>query len=338
MSDSLEQQQFKKWLRRPTLFIANGWYLLASSGQYLSAVMLAMASAVLGVLGISVSESGLSSFFSAVYEIGFLALPVIIYAARHDGVGQSMRLNPPRFGTMLAASISAVAAIRMANYLTFWWMLLIQTLGGRLYPSNIDVPSNISELTSAILLVGVLPGICEELFFRGGLMGAWERRGTKLALVVTSALFAMLHGSIFGLPIQLIMGFVLGYVLILSDSLYVSMIYHTVYNSASLFFSYISQLTPVETVIDPYVDMAGYIASTGGFFLLFVQTLIMTAALACSLIFLTTIEMRHGRQIEKITRGDESKMTWQELLVLLSGLLTVGSMYFSDILTVCGII
>lgn len=339
MPDSLEEQQFRKWLRRPTLFIANAWYLLAAAGQYVISVIIGVIAAIAGYFGGAISNSGLTYGISTIYEIGILALPVIIYAAKHEGVGQSMRLNPPKGGTMIAAAATAFIGVLAVNNLGMWWMLLIEALGGDLYTSAVPVPTTVNELTSAILMVGVIPGICEELFFRGGLMGAWERRGTKTALVITSVLFALLHGTVLGLPTQLIMGFVLGYLLILSDSIYVSMIYHTVHNSSAMILAYIGETAAGSAAaVDPYLDMAGYIMSTGGFGMLIVQTIILTAMYIGALVLLSRSEQRSGRKLVKIVHGDESKMTWQELLVLIAGLITVGMAYFSDILTLCGVI
>lgn len=335
MSDSLEGQQFKKWLRRPTLFIANAWYLLAAAGQYLAVIAASLAAGLWG----GGNGTGLSYTVSTIYELGLLALPVIVYAAKHEGVGQAMRLNPPRLGAMLGAAGTAVLGVLAVNNLSIWWMLLIEKLGGQLYASGVAVPTDVNGLTGAVLLVGVVPGVCEELFFRGGLMGAWERRGTKTALLITSVLFALLHGTILGLPTQLLMGLVLGYVLIVTDSLYVSMIFHTVHNSTALILSYIGEQAAVGAeMIDPYADMAGYVASSGGYGSLLLSTVLMMALFGLALAMLTRSEKKRGRKFEKITRGDESCMTWQELLVLIAGLMTVGAAYFSDALMIFGII
>ena len=35
MADSLEKENLATWLRRPSIFVANAWYLLAAVGLYL---------------------------------------------------------------------------------------------------------------------------------------------------------------------------------------------------------------------------------------------------------------------------------------------------------------
>lgn len=336
MSQSIEDQQFRVWLRRPTIFIANAWYLLASAGQsilgYLAAVL------VNAIPALTASGGYAASYASTIlYEIALLALPVVWYAAKHEGVSQSMRLNPPRIGAMLYAALTAVVGLLAVNTLGTWWMLIVEALGGRLYDSSIPVPTNMDELTFAILAVGVVPGVCEELLFRGGLMGAWERRGTKKALVITSVLFALLHGSVLGFPTQLLMGFVLGYILIVSDSLYVTMTYHTVHNSTALLMSYLSaQMQDASSSAG--LTLAETVAMSGGYFSLVMDTLMLCGTFAYMLWVLRLPMFRRPSPTEPIVTGDRSEMNWQELLVLLAGLVTVGIWFAEDILLICGVI
>lgn len=334
MSDSLENQQFTRWLRRPTIFIANSWYLFAAAGQTIVGYAVTLAAQLLGLFGLSFSGTGISSAASAIYELVVLALPVVWYAARHEGVGQSMRLNPPNPNMLALSAITALIGVLAVNCLSTWWLLLIESLGGRLYSSGVPVPTTPDELRRSILLVGVIPGICEELFFRGGLMGAWERRGTKQALVLTSLLFALLHGSIFGLPTQLIMGFVLGYVLILSDSLYVSMVYHTVHNSTILILSYAAAGAETEAAL----SMAAQMGGLPGYIALFIRTLICGGMFIALLFGMRCLQLNKGHNPEKITFGDTEPMTWQELVVMIAGLVTVSVAYITDLLTICGIL
>ena len=97
MSDSLEEQQFKSWLRRPTLFIANAWYLMAAAGQTVVPYALILILQLIGMFfPVSLTESTLIYTASTLQQVLVLALLLILYAARHDGVDQAMRLNPPR--------------------------------------------------------------------------------------------------------------------------------------------------------------------------------------------------------------------------------------------------
>ncbi len=337
MPDSLEEQQFTNWLRRPTLFVANAWYLLAGAGSTILAYLAVFILQIVTAFAPEAAGFDLTNTVSTLYEVLILALPVIWYAARHEGVSQAMRLNPPAPLMMIGSLFAALFGVLFCNCLSTWWMLLVEALGGRLFGSNVPIPQTREQLIWAIFQIGVIPGVCEEIFFRGGLMGAWERRGTWKALFITSVLFALLHGSVYGLPTQLLMGFVLGYIVILSDSLYAGMAFHTAFNSITMILAYLGGSSTEES-IEIYQDLAGYINLTGGPIVLLIQTTMLGALFAGCLGMMTLSRKAKGAEIEKIKEGDKTKMAWPELLVLIAGLMTVGVSYLYDFLRVCRVI
>ena len=70
---------------------------------------------------------------------------------------------------------------------------------------------------------------CEDAL-QNALLRAWEKRGGTYAVVVTTLLFAALHSTVLGLPSQLISGAIMALLVIRLNSVYASMIFHTVYN------------------------------------------------------------------------------------------------------------
>ena len=331
----IEDQQFTKWLRRPTEFIANAWYLLASAGQYLISYGVLTLTQLLSLFGYRIGDAAFTSIASSLAQILLFMLPVVIYAVTHDGVEQSMRLNIPRWDALLIALIAAPVGVMAGDKLTTWWMLLIEKLGGTLYyTTGVPIPTTLPELAIELMLFALLPGVCEELFFRGGLMGAWERRGTRQALVITSVLFALLHGSVMGLPVQLVMGFVLGYLVILSDSLAVGMVYHVAHNATILLLSYLSR---DAAAAGEFLSLADSVRSTIGFTALTVQTVLWSAVYGGFLALFVRVQKKRGAQFDKIIEGDKEPMSWETLIVLLAGLLTVGVTFAADLMTVCGL-
>ena len=149
-----------------------------------------------------------------------------------------MRVRAPHPVVAGYAAGLAVAAVPLCSCLTGWWTLLIRSAGGSVQDTT-AVPLGAAALCIALLLKALLPGVCEELMFRGGIMGAWERRGTEHALVISTLAFAALHGSVQGLPVQLTMGFALGYAVCKSGSLWVGVIIHTVANAGMLLSGYL---------------------------------------------------------------------------------------------------
>jgi len=89
-----------------------------------------------------------------------------------------------------------------------------------------------SDVFLAGIAIGIAP-ICEEMFFRGSILGAFAASGRSgWGLLVSSLLFAVLHFSPTATPLHVANGLILGILALNSGSLLAPMIAHAVYNAA----------------------------------------------------------------------------------------------------------
>ena len=87
----------------------------------------------------------------------------------------------------------------------------------------------------AFLLVGVWAPIAEEIFFRGfALSGLNSRYGVTLAVVLSSAVFALAHLDIASLVPTFILGLALGWVYLRTRSIWPCIFVHGLHNTAAL--------------------------------------------------------------------------------------------------------
>lgn len=87
----------------------------------------------------------------------------------------------------------------------------------------------------AFLLVGIWAPIAEEVFFRGfALPGLANRYGLTLAVVLSSALFALAHLDIASLAPTFILGLALGWVYLRTRSIWPCIFVHGLHNTAAL--------------------------------------------------------------------------------------------------------
>ncbi len=85
------------------------------------------------------------------------------------------------------------------------------------------------------LSIAVLPGICEEVLFRGWLMRFYEHGGKVMAVVYTAMFFAIFHMDPFRLLPTFFLGLLLGYLTIRSGSIVNSILSHTINNGFAIF-------------------------------------------------------------------------------------------------------
>jgi len=98
-------------------------------------------------------------------------------------------------------------------------------------------------LLKELILSCVLPGFCEEFLHRGIMLHANKKHAnTKYCLIISSILFGLTHLNIRQFFYATILGFLMGYVTLVADSIIPSIIIHFMNNFLSNYFFYGSQL------------------------------------------------------------------------------------------------
>jgi sodium transport system permease protein len=93
-----------------------------------------------------------------------------------------------------------------------------------------------------VLLVAVVPAICEELAFRGFILSGLRHMGHKWRAIIVAALFfGMTHALVQQSIIACLVGVVIGYLAVQTGSLLPCIAFHMVHNTLTLAFS---QVTP----------------------------------------------------------------------------------------------
>lgn len=106
---------------------------------------------------------------------------------------------------------------------------------------------SMGELLMGALVIGVMAGVSEELFFRGAMLGIMRqgRCNTHIVVWTVAIIFSAIHMQFLGFVPRLLLGAWLGYLLVWSRSLWVPIIAHSLNNSA--------------VVVATWLDNNGYI-------------------------------------------------------------------------------
>lgn len=104
------------------------------------------------------------------------------------------------------------------------------------------------------LTVAVLPAFAEEFAFRGVVMGTLRKYSDSLALLVSSAAFALMHGNFVQIPFTFCCGLVFGYLVIKTNSLLPAIIVHFLNNALSV----TADLLTTYEIVPDYIVYAGY--------------------------------------------------------------------------------
>ena len=108
---------------------------------------------------------------------------------------------------------------------------------------DILAAETIPQLFRSLLVGAVVPAVCEEFLFRGLLQRSLEERLSPVkAIVITSAIFAVIHLNIIEIIPLFAIGLLLGYAAYQSRSLYLPIILHFLNNAAAITVMYFTDI------------------------------------------------------------------------------------------------
>jgi len=138
----------------------------------------------------------------------------------------------------------------------------------------------IGDLVMGLLIVGLLAGLSEELFFRGTVQRVFMscRMNAHMAIWLTAVIFSAIHFQFFGFVPRILLGAFFGYIFYWTGSLWVSVTAHAVNNILYVVSRWMAlrngvdvetatnpQLIPVAIIISAVMVVVGlYLVYRGG--------------------------------------------------------------------------
>lgn len=225
-------------------------YFLSAAGLLILPQLIPLLAPLTG--GMSVCTQLL--IYSCIYYIPFVAVPALIVLRKQPARRAAARSEGFSLWHLPAIILLAANMFFLSNDLTVLWAIPFQKIGVNIYALSNYSPANAAELTLCVVTSAAIPAVCEELLFRGILLPAFEPYGTKRAIIITSIMFAMLHGQIIGLPAEFFAGIVIACIVLAADSICAAMVFHTAYNAISLLIDY---MHPGESGGDLWTQLNG---------------------------------------------------------------------------------
>jgi len=159
-------------------------------------------------------------------EVVLILIPVLVYAFVNKlDFKETFRLRPFRKSDaflILAISLPAYFVAVMLNNIAYFIIQFIGEIPAQPFP----VPKNFQEYILGLLVVAVLPGICEEMMHRGLILKAYEKRGSMKAIIITAIFFGLFHFDITNLLGPVFLGLLIGYYVIRTNSIFAGMLAH----------------------------------------------------------------------------------------------------------------
>lgn len=139
----------------------------------------------------------------------------------------------PRFSVWITAVLLTIPVALLIDY------------GAKAGESFFPIPAKYREILDQLMafkgpwqfilklfLLAIVPGFCEEIFFRGFCQNTFEAKwGKNIAILVTGILFAVLHGNPWYAHLYLVLGLFLSWVYSIGRTLWIPITCHILNNA-----------------------------------------------------------------------------------------------------------
>ncbi len=184
-------------------------------------------------------------------QLLIILLPVIlILRISKTDLKTTLRLNYTNPLNFLLVLVAAVPLLLLAG--------ILGKLINNIFPVSEAYLEALQNLVSVqqnglwftIFVVGVLPGICEEVMFRGFILNALRKKGVWYGIILTAILFGAFHLDPFRLLPAALLGIWLGYLAMKTNSLFVPILAHFAQNTITILITnYADKISFIELII-----------------------------------------------------------------------------------------
>ena len=181
------------------------------------------------------------------YSMFCLALPfTVIFAVvrRVTGFNRPLPFQKPRGGWQAVLLLpSGLGLCFIGNILSNYIVTFANSVGVtfRSYETAMEQQSDAPETLGLLLLTvvhtAVLPALLEELIFRGYIMQPLRRYGDWFAIITSALIFGLVHGNMMQVPFAILAGVALGYINVVTGSMWMNILLHFLNNFISVLYT-----------------------------------------------------------------------------------------------------
>lgn len=187
-------------------------------------------------------------------EYGILLLPILIYAwATKKDIKRVFRLKKIPFKVAILIVVMALFLVPVIALVNLLALFIIE-----LFSTSVAVPiptaTSLGDLILYLFVISFTAGICEEFFFRGMVLNAYENEvDMKRAVIFSAVLFGIFHFNPQNLLGPITLGLIFGYLVQLTGSIWAGVIAHAANNAVAVIIGFVVNLSS-NGVSSEYVE------------------------------------------------------------------------------------
>lgn len=201
---------------------------------------------VLSAMGISTAKANILLNDPAAMQVLQILLSslmftvpfILVFKANNQRISDLVPLKKP-LGNKTEMFFIGLSVCAFANIANSFCGQLFGSLGIDYNVDYGDNPSGFFGFLLSLIATAIVPPLVEEFACRGLVLGSLRRFGDGFAVLVSAILFGLMHGNFDQMPFAFMVGLVLGYIVVKTDSLWIAIAVHAANNFISVAFQYL---------------------------------------------------------------------------------------------------
>lgn len=218
-------------------------------------------------------ELNFLKFYQLINQMGVFIMPVFIFSFLvSPSIFRYLSLeNRPQTIALAVSSLMIYTILPFNHFLGEWnqqlnlpefmraiedWMNDYEEKARLLTESFLKTES-VGGLVVNLFIVALVPAVGEELLFRGIVLKLMKSitGSIHLAVIISAFLFAALHLQFLSFMPRFVLGLMLGYVFVITGSIWVPMLAHFVNNASSVIIFYLYSKKQIDIPMDDFGAM-----------------------------------------------------------------------------------
>ncbi len=245
-------------------------FACAMLGMFLGSTVISIFLEIFNLFPIYESNTAFASSVGVFYSVFAVGLPFLIASknAQNEKTKSKDIYKLPKVNAKTVSLIFlSVAGCIAAMYVTNIFALILESAG--IYFTQNDAPDvqSITDVLAMWLGTSLIPPLVEEFAMRKVVLQPLRKYGNVFAIISSALIFGIFHGTATQIPFAILCGLFLGYAVIATESIWVSIIIHAIVNGLSctyytlMYFFNEKTAESVYTIISVTFAIIGLIAA-----------------------------------------------------------------------------
>ncbi|MBQ5809955.1 MAG: CPBP family intramembrane metalloprotease [Clostridia bacterium] len=211
--------------------------------------------------------------YQAVVSFFIFTLPFVLASVFYGQRPLSaLRMGAPKKGMALPLILAGLGASGVANMAAGMFESVVNYTDNTVEEMIGALPTGFWGVVLTVVAVCVVPALAEEFAFRGIVLGLLRNVSEPFAVVVSALLFGLMHGNLSQIPSSFLLGLILGYAVVATNSIWPACAIHFLSNGISVVVTYLSKYLTNEALMALNIMMYAIMLGLGIIgFILFVK-------------------------------------------------------------------